>query len=108
MDLKQTDVETIHPIRKQGIRINKLLYDQIVDFIIGHIRTHQHVSLTQLLMYSEKSFPGIREVGWLIYQVKLDLEARGFIKDVPCVGMRELALKITPSGSRELISFVKQ
>jgi hypothetical protein len=91
---------TCHPIKHSGVRMKKNLYDSIVGFIISNIRSTGSLDLSALLNKSGDLFPQHANINWYIYQVKLDLEARGYIKIIPNEGIRALAVTLTPAGAK--------
>lgn len=74
-------VETLRPDGKKGITLQRLVYEELSSFILTTLDTEEEVTLNKLLDEGQLSLkaPGVRDMAYLILQVKLDLEARGFI-----------------------------
>lgn len=70
--------------KKQGARIEKAKYDMVRNAILANLRAYGALSFTRLGNLLEeqllKSFDG--PVAWYYTTVKLDMEARGEIRNV--------------------------
>jgi len=80
-EVNSESVLTLHPDGKQGIRINKDEYELLSAFILFTIKDVGYVNLNRLIDKAQNSFsdPLDAEVAWRVFQIKLDLEARGLI-----------------------------
>lgn len=78
-------IRTLHPEKKQGVKISREKYETIRNAILCVLQTEKEMSFMNLSRAVEKqvghSFSG--SVMWYVTTVKLDLEARGQIKRVP-------------------------
>lgn len=98
---------TLRPDGKKGILLLKHHYEQISDFILAAVHEHEHLTLNELLERGQQHLANSieSEVTWYLLQVKLDLEARGFIKAITPVYQKRLyLLKITRQGLKKLKS----
>jgi hypothetical protein len=94
-------IETRHPQGRKGVRIPTDLYNQIVDFIVRQIDRDDDVTLASLIDDAERHLNAYPAVTWMVYHVKLDLEAKGFIKLVPSISNRNSRrLRLTADGIR--------
>ena len=82
--MKDTIV-TLHPQKKQGVKISKEKYEMIRKAILCVLERQKEISFMNLSRAVEKEVNGNFEgsVTWYVTTVKLDLEARGQIKRVP-------------------------
>ncbi|MEW6085963.1 MAG: hypothetical protein AB1607_15330 [Chloroflexota bacterium] len=78
-------VKTLHPEKKQGVKISKEKYDLIRKAIMSELRTNKEMTFMKLSRAVEKEVRGKFDgsVMWYVTTVKLDLEARGEVKRVP-------------------------
>ena len=78
-------IRTLHPEKKQGVKISKEKYDIIRKAILSTLREQKEMTFMKLSRAVEKEVNGNFEgsVTWYVTTVKLDLEARGQIKRVP-------------------------
>ncbi|HSM69947.1 MAG TPA: hypothetical protein VK851_00250 [Anaerolineales bacterium] len=76
---------TLHPKKKQGVRISKAKYEIIRKAILSTLRKHKEMPFMKLSQAVEKEVRGKFEgsVMWYVTTVKLDLEARGTVSRVP-------------------------
>ena len=77
-------VRTLHPEKKQGVKISREKYDVIRKAILGVLRTKKEMTFMALARAVEKQLGDKFEgsVMWYVTTVKLDLEARGEVKRV--------------------------
>lgn len=82
--MKET-IRTLHPEKKQGVKISKEKYDVIRKAILSTLNLQNEISFMNLSRAVEKEVNGTFDgsVMWYVATVKLDLEARGEIKRVP-------------------------
>jgi hypothetical protein len=82
--MKET-IRTLHPEKKQGVKISKEKYEIIRNAILCVLQTQKEITFMNLSRAVEKEVNGNFEgsVMWYVTTVKLDLEARGQIKRVP-------------------------
>src|SRR4051812_7066866 len=80
--LKEEYFQTIHPDGKDGVKIKARWYNSIKEFIIEIFETEKEISFTAFLERLHSQFVGElgENAGWFVYQVKLDMEARGLLK----------------------------
>ncbi len=78
-------IRTLHPEKKQGVRISKEKYEIIRKAILSTLRKQREMSFMNLSRAVAKEVDGTFDgsVNWYVTTVKLDLEARGEIKRVP-------------------------
>ena len=77
-------IRTLHPEKKQGVKISKEKYEIIRKAILCVLETQKEITFMNLSRAVEKEVNGNFEgsVTWYVTTVKLDLEARGQIKRV--------------------------
>jgi len=77
-------IRTLHPEKKQGVKISKEKYEIIRKAILCVLQTEKEITFMNLSRAVEKQVNGNFEgsVTWYVTTVKLDLEARGQIKRV--------------------------
>jgi hypothetical protein len=78
-------IRTLHPGKKQGVKISKEKYEIICEAILCVLKKEKEISFMNLSRAVEKQVKGNFEgsVNWYVTAVKLDLEARGVVKRVP-------------------------
>lgn len=78
-------IHTLHPDKKQGVKISKEKYEIIRKAILSTLRKQREMTFMNLSRAVEKEVNGNFDgsVTWYVTTVKLDLEARGMIKRVP-------------------------
>lgn len=78
-------IRTLHPEKKQGVKISREKYEMIRKAILCVLETQKEITFMNLSRAVEKEVNGNFEgsVTWYVTTVKLDLEARGQIKRVP-------------------------
>ncbi len=78
-------IHTLHPQKKQGVKISKEKYEIIRKAIMSTLRQQKEMTFMNLSRAVEKEVNGNFDgsVTWYVTTVKLDLEARGEIKRVP-------------------------
>jgi hypothetical protein len=78
-------IRTLHPEKKQGVKISKAKYDMIRSAILCVLEKEKEITFMNLSRAVEKEVNGTFEgsVTWYVTTVKLDLEARGVVKRVP-------------------------
>jgi hypothetical protein len=77
-------IKTLHPDKKQGVKISKAKYDMICNAILSAMDEKREMTFMNLSRAVEKEVNGNFEgsVTWYVTTVKLDLEARGVLKRV--------------------------
>jgi len=77
-------IHTLHPQKKQGVKISKEKYEIIRKAILCVLQAEKEITFMNLSRAVEKQVNGNFEgsVTWYVTTVKLDLEARGQIKRV--------------------------
>jgi hypothetical protein len=75
---------TLHPEKKQGVKISREKYEMIRKAILCVLENEKEITFMNLSRAVEKEVNGNFEgsVTWYVTTVKLDLEARGQIKRV--------------------------
>lgn len=88
-------IRTLHPEKKQGVKISKAKYEIIRTAILCVLQKEKEITFMNLSRAVEKEVNGTFEgsVTWYVTTVKLDLEARGVVKRVP--GSRPQLVKLT-------------
>ena len=78
-------IHTLHPQKKQGVKISKEKYEIIRKAILCVLQAEKEITFMNLSRAVEKQVNGNFEgsVTWYVTTVKLDLEARGQVKRVP-------------------------
>lgn len=78
-------IRTLHPEKKQGVKISKEKYEIIRKAILSTLTEKKEISFMNLSRAVEKEVNGTFDgsVMWYVTTVKLDLEARGEVKRVP-------------------------
>jgi hypothetical protein len=78
-------IRTLHPEKKQGVKISKEKYEVIRKAIMTTLRKQKEMTFMNLSRAVEKEVNGNFDgsVMWYVTTVKLDLEARGEVKRVP-------------------------
>jgi len=78
-------IRTLHPEKKQGVKISKEKYDIIRKAILSTLDTQNEITFMNLSRAVEREVNGTFDgsVMWYVTTVKLDLEARGEVKRVP-------------------------
>ena len=77
-------IHTLHPDKKQGVKISREKYEIIRKAILATLRKQREMTFMNLSRAVEKEVHGNFDgsVTWYVTTVKLDLEARGLIKRV--------------------------
>ena len=78
-------IRTLHPEKKQGVKISKEKYDIIRKAILSTLRAQKEITFKNLSRAVEKEVRGKFDgsVMWYVTTINLDLEARGEVKRVP-------------------------
>src|SRR5689334_458538 len=79
---KAETILTLHPEGKKGVRVKRVLYDQVRAAILSELRQKGPSPFRELMeavmVRLGPDFPG--SPGWYYTSVKLDLEARAHIR----------------------------
>jgi hypothetical protein len=77
-------IRTLHPEKKQGVKISREKYEIIRKAILCVLQAEKEITFMNLSRAVEKEVNGNFEgsVTWYVTTVKLDLEARGQVKRV--------------------------
>jgi len=100
-------VWTFKPDGKKGIQMPRKSYEGLANYILNAIDNQDQLTLNALLETAQQEIADSLDgdVAWYVLQVKLDLEARDFIRQVPSsFNKRLFLLKITRQGQRKLWS----
>lgn len=81
---KNDYIRTIQSGDRVGPLINKIHYEEIKDFFLQTLEEQTALSISTLLEKGKERFNHLfkDETGWYLYNVKLDLEARGMIRQL--------------------------
>lgn len=105
MEIERESVVTLRPDGRKGIVMMKSHYDVLSTFVLSTLESEEEVSLNGLLDRAHKDLVDTldSDISWHVLQVKLDLEARGYIRTVtPIYQRRFFLLKLTRSGIKQL------
>jgi len=95
-------IETEHPHKSKGVRIEREAYAAAADLILQQIRYEEDTTLATLIAEAEKTIKSYPNVAWLVFHVKLDLEAKGFIRLMPSRLKRNaFVLRLTSKAQRK-------
>jgi DNA-binding transcriptional ArsR family regulator len=76
-------IMTKHTEGKQGVRIDKALYDELRKQILSCLK-EQECTYTQMVDYAKKQLKDFKgSIGWYMVAVKQDLEASNVIERIP-------------------------
>jgi len=95
-------VITSHPAKKQGISIPKDIYKKLSDFIVHELLNHDEHTVITLLDEAEQTFSDIPNLFWYLMHVRLDLEAKGYLRLTEHKDLNNRFLRITHRGMRRL------
>jgi hypothetical protein len=86
MCFEQDYIHTIHPNDRLSVKMKREYYVQISDFILTILNDEAEVTILQLIEKANVRFHDQfrEETAWYIYGVKLDMEARGLLKNRMC------------------------
>jgi galactokinase len=94
-------VVTEHPQKKGGVKLEKKYYDSISEFILKTLEAESELSFSQLVEKANYIFWNELkdQTGWYLIHVKLDLEAKGLIRNESASTARKgkMVLKIRKS-----------
>jgi hypothetical protein len=94
-------IETQHPRKSDGVKIERKAYAAAADLILNQIKRDEDTTLATLIAAAEKTMQNYPNVAWLVFHVKLDLEAKGFIRLMPSrVRRNTFVLRLTSKASR--------
>jgi hypothetical protein len=83
MESKNEFLTLQHPEKRRGMRLDKIRYSLISDFILRQINDAPltEITFSELISTAKNnlSLDGKDDIIWLLIQVKQDLEARGVI-----------------------------
>ena len=85
-------IKTLHPAGKQGVNIDKEMYDAVAAAILSSIQEAGVLPFGDLAAAVTARLPADFDgsIGWYTTTVKLDLEARGRIERVPGAAPQQL------------------
>ncbi|MBL0745438.1 DUF6958 family protein [Chryseolinea lacunae] len=92
---------TLRADRREGVLLVKEEYDALSSFILSTIEKAEGLSLHDLLEKAHQEIGSRLEgdLAWKILQVKMDLEARGFLEIVtPTRKRHAFTIKLTRQG----------
>ena len=83
MNITGEFVSTVQPQNKDGVRMKRDTYSALKKFILDQFESESEITATLLLHRGLEEFGKILGdlAAWHLYQVKLDLEARGLIRN---------------------------
>jgi hypothetical protein len=100
--------QLLRPDGRKGMTVPRHEYEKIRTFILSFLDTDHGKTINELLEEGQRTFAGtilVQQVAWLVLQVKLDLEARGFVRVfIPEYSRRINFMKITRLGQK----FIRQ
>lgn len=92
--MEEEKILTLHPQGKNGVRISKMKYEVIRNFIISTLSKEKEITYKSMNDLAVKAlsnnFDG--SITWYLVSVKLDLEARKIIKRIPKTSPHKLRL----------------
>lgn len=100
-------VITYRPDGKKGVIITKAHYEMLSTFILATLDEQAELTLHDLLDKANMELADSidSDVAWFLLQVKLDLEARDYIRTVVApYNKRIYLLRITRTGQRKVRS----
>jgi hypothetical protein len=80
MDHPNELIETASPDGRKGIKIQKHLYCKIVELIVTALSKIDEISLADVLTLTKEACASHPNIGFVSLQVKLDLEAKRYLK----------------------------
>ncbi len=98
----EDQVMTSHPAKKQGISIPKDIYKTLSEFIVNELKNHDEHTAITLLDEAEQTFTDIPNLFWYLMHVRLDLEAKGYVRLTEHKDLNNRFLRITHRGMRRL------
>ena len=77
-------VITLQPNGKKGIRMKKEIYDSLKGAMLNLLENHPEISSQSFFGVLNDQFVGVLgdNTGWYLYQVKLDIQAKGIITTI--------------------------
>jgi hypothetical protein len=83
--MKTTEIDyfyTIHPGNKNGVKMRSCWYNEIKKYMLELLESQGEIPFMVFVQLVHTKFAGDlgENTGWHLYQVKLDLEARGILK----------------------------
>lgn len=95
---------TLRPDGRRGVVMSTRTYDSLSGFILTSLDNTVNLTLNDVLEKAQRKFSdSIENVAWCTLQVKLDLEARGWIKVVePVYQKRLFFIKLTRQGNKKI------
>jgi galactokinase len=86
MTLQEEYLQTVHPDDRIGVKMKRERYNEICDFILNTLEEEKEITINRLIEKANYRFwDQLKdETGWYIYHVKLDMEARGLLKNERC------------------------
>jgi hypothetical protein len=95
-------IQTLRPDGRKGVTLLKSAYERLSAQILEVLDREAEAMTFHALL--EKVLPGSTgDAAWEVLQIKLDLEARGFIKVyTPPYEKRAFYLKLTAKGQRRM------
>ncbi|HEY9008455.1 DUF6958 family protein [Ohtaekwangia sp.] len=101
----KSEMVTLRPDGRKGITMTESYYKTLATYILSALDTEEPITLNTLLEKALKDFTDSidSDITWYVLQVKLDLEARSFIRTVtPPYRKRLFLLKLTRQGQKRL------
>jgi hypothetical protein len=98
-------IETLRPDGKKGVAMTEAHYKMLSTYILSALDTEEPFTLNRLLEKVLEDFTDSidSDLSWYVLQVKLDLEARGYIRTItPAYKKRLFLLKLTRQGQKQL------
>jgi hypothetical protein len=78
-------IKTLRPDGKPGVQMKTDVYNAMQNFFVAALQEEKEVTLPDLISLATQKLPTTisRDIGYLMLQIKLDLEAREVIKQSP-------------------------
>lgn len=83
MNVDRDFVSTVQPHSRKSVRMKRETYDALKKFILAQLEGENQVTFESLLGKAQEEFyPALGDLtSWHLFQVKLDLEAKGLIRN---------------------------
>jgi hypothetical protein len=85
-------IRTIRLNNKEGVRMNRVQYDLLKEFILKVVDRENETTINDLIEKGKAEFGSDIQynIGWAIYQVRLDLQARGLIRHSRAIAKKKM------------------
>ena len=101
MNQRNDIVITRHPQNKKGIKMDREVYLAVATLMMQQIAKGEEVTLAALIRTAETQLAAYPDIVQLVYHVKLDLEAKGYIRlKASVVEANMNVLRLTAKGRK--------